>query len=112
MVFGALHRTGVAIVLIVALLAPYGRCQAPARATSHDCCAQRSAPTASVKSSCCTFRSELPAIVPNRAVLGPDAVSVSFVCDVMVAPSFTFEAATMFTQTRHTPPPGASVLRI
>src|SRR5579862_9718303 len=112
MVSGALHRVGVAIVLIVVLLAPYGRCQAPAPAASHDCCAQGSAPATSVKSSCCTFRSELPAIVPSRAVLGPDATSVLFVCDVTVAPAFTFEAATVFTQTRHTPPPGASVLRI
>src|SRR5438045_9683960 len=66
MVHGILHRAGVAVVLIATLLVPYGRCQSPSRAAAHECCKNNSVPAASVKASCCTVRSELPAIVVER----------------------------------------------
>jgi hypothetical protein len=112
MVKGMLHRAGVAIVLIATLLVPYGRCQSPSRTGTHECCNQHSAPAASAKASCCTLRSELPAIVVERAVLSPIAVHVSAASVPAVAPVIMFGAAAIAAVALPSSPPGKSVLRI
>jgi hypothetical protein len=106
------HRVAVAIVLMATLLLPYGRCQSPSRAAAHDCCKYQSAPAASVGANCCTVRSELPAIVVERAVVDPHAVTIqspavpandsAAICLTPVAPALS----------QHSPPPGKSILRI
>jgi hypothetical protein len=112
MVHGMLHRAGVAIVLIVTLLAPYGRCQSPSRAFRHECCKQHSAPAASVKANCCTVRNELPAIVVERAVPCPIAVHLSAAFLPAAASAITFEASAIAAVVHNASPPGKSVLRI
>jgi hypothetical protein len=111
MVQGMFHRAAVAIVLMATLLLPYGKCQSPSRGTAHDCC-RHSAPPPSVKASCCTVRSEVPAIVVERAVANPTAADLQ--------PEFTpapgrlalFDSATAPALPQHSPPPGKSILRI
>jgi len=112
MVHGILHRAGVAVVLIATLLVPYGRCQSPSRAAAHECCKNNSVPAASVKASCCTVRSELPAIVVERAVVSPIAVDMPAAFVAAAAPAITFEVRATGVAVRHSSPPGKSVLRI
>jgi hypothetical protein len=108
---GVLHRAGVAIVLMATLLLPYGRCQAPVRAASHECCAH-SAPMATVGTNCCIVRTQLPAIVIQRAA----PVSQRLVSAVFVVPPaepvMRFEATADAAVAHRPSPPGASVLRI
>jgi len=106
-----LHRAGVAVLLIATLLLPYGRCQSPGPAAGHDCCAHPSAPMAAVQASCCTIRGQLPAIVGHRAALGaPPLAAVAFV--VTTEPMFQAKACPLTPAAHHSPPPGASILRI
>ncbi len=109
---GILHRAGVAIVMIITLLLPYGRCQSPTRATRHDCCVHPSAPAASIKASCCTVRSELPAIVEQRAVVSPNplAILASFV--PAEEPAIQLGANATTATPHRSSPPGKSILRI
>jgi hypothetical protein len=108
---GVLHRAGVAIVLVATLLLPYGRCQAPARAASHDCCVH-SAPMATAGTNCCIVRSQLPAIVVERAApVSQRLVSAVFVVPP-AEPAMRFETTAEAAVAHHPSPPGASVLRI
>ena len=108
---GVLHRAGVAIVLTLTLLLPYGRCQSPARATGHDCCVHQS-PAASVKTNCCAIRSELPAIVEQRAVVSPNPLAV--LVAILPAEEFavSFAASATTAAPHRSSPPGKSILRI
>jgi len=107
-----LHRAGVAIVLIATLLLPYGKCQPPSRITAHDCCAHHSAPVASVKANCCTVRSELPAIVVERAIGKAAPATMATSLAVAAQPAIRFEATVPAVLSHHSPPPGKSILRI
>ena len=112
MSLGVLHRAGVAIVLIAVLLLPYGRCQAMAAASSHDCCVHHSAPSTSVKAECCTIRGQLPAVVAPRAALAPHPLSTVALVQFAAEPVTRLCAAPSKVISGHSPPPGASVLRI
>src|SRR5215831_16303688 len=92
---GVLHRAGIAIVLIATLLLPYGRCQSPGRVTAHDCCAHHSAPVAAIKANCCTVRSQLPAMVPDRAAANPDLVTAHATFVPAAAASIALPAASV-----------------
>jgi hypothetical protein len=109
---GIFQRAGVVIVLIASLLAPYGTCQSPGPTKSHECCEQDAAPKASVTANCCIVRSQLPAVVGERPALGPTAMpaAAEFVPPREAAILIHTDAATPAAQ--HSPPPGASVLRI
>jgi hypothetical protein len=109
---GVLHRAGVAIMLITMLLLPYGRCQSPTRATRHDCCVHPSAPVASVKASCCTVRSEVPAIVEQRAVVSPHLLVIQSGFIPAAEPAMQFETSATTAAAHHFSPPGKSILRI
>ena len=112
MVQGILHRAGVAIVLIAVLLLPYGRCQSPSRAGAHECCTHHSAPAASVKSSCCTVRSELPAVPVEQAVVNPGVAIMAAEFVPAAVPAVARQSAAVVAPPRHWSPPGKSVLRI
>src|SRR3954470_1754531 len=112
MVMGIIHRAGVAVVLLATLLVPYARCQSPSRAAAHECCHQHSAPAASAKANCCTVRSELPAIIVERAVVSSAAVDLPAAFVPAALPAITFEAIATISFAPHAPPPGKSVLRI
>lgn len=112
MAHGMLHRAGVAVVLIATLLLPYGRCQSPVRGDGHDCCVHPTAPAASLKASCCTVRSQLPAIVSQRAVLNAHPFAAVAFIGTAVEPAIPFQAVSKIPITHHSSPPGASVLRI
>jgi hypothetical protein len=109
---GVLHRASVAVVLILTLLLPFGRCQSPTGAARHDCCVHPSAPAASVKASCCTVRSELPAIVEQRAVVNPNPPAVLSSFLLATGPAAQFEASATTAAAHHASPPGKSILRI
>jgi len=112
MVQGMLHRAGVVIVLIAALLLPYGRCQSPGRAASHECCVQGAAADASVKANCCIVRTELPAVIVERAVPGPSLAPIAASYVSAAEPAMIVESGATTPVAHHYPPPGASVLRI
>ena len=113
MAHGMLHRAGVAVVLIATLLLPYGRCQSPVRGDGHDCCVHPTAPAAaSVKASCCTVRSQLPAIVSQRAVLSASPFATVAFVGTAAEPAIPFQSVSKIQTTHHSSPPGASVLRI
>ncbi len=108
---GLLYRTGIAIVLMATLLLPYGRCQAPARAASHDCC-EHSVPLATVGTNCCIVRSQLPAVVVKPAAApSPRFASAVFVVPA-AGPAMRFGATTRADATHLSSPPGPFVLRI
>jgi hypothetical protein len=109
---GMLHRAGEAIVLIAVLLLPYGRCQSPVRGDGHDCCVHPPAPAASLESSCCTVRSQLPAIVGQRAVLSAPPVATMAFAGTATESAIQLVIAPKSPMAQHSPPPGASVLRI
>ena len=109
---GVLYRTGVAILMIIALLLPYGRCQSPIRATRHDCCVHQSTPAASVKASCCTVRSELPAIIEQRAVVSSNPLAIVASLLPATESAMQFEASSTTAAAHHSSPPGKSILRI
>ena len=111
MVQGMLHRAGVAIVLMATLLVPYGRCQAPNRTAGHECCMRHAAPAASLKASCCTVRSEIPAIVVERAVPNPNAMMLQPTPVAIAAPAAISMKFVVPPFLEHSPPPGKSVLR-
>jgi len=112
MVYGMFHRAGVAIALIAAILAPYGRCQSPDRAKAHECCMHHSAPAPALKANCCTIRSELPAVpVEHDAV---NSVTTDVTNAFVAAPSVssTPASAEATAPAGHWSPPGKPVLRI
>src|SRR3954449_9504955 len=112
MATGIFHRAAMAVVLIASLLVPYARCQSASRAAAHECCQQHSAPALSLKASCCTIRSELPAIVVERAVVSPGMVDMPSGFGPAATPTITVEATATTAIAQYSPPPGKSVLRI
>lgn len=109
---GMLHRAGVAIVLIATLLVPYGRCQSPAGAAGHDCCAHSTAPMSAVKANCCTVRTQPPAIPVERAALSPHDLAATAFFGACGEAAIKFPVAPKTPAPHHSPPPGASILRI
>jgi hypothetical protein len=112
MSLGVLHRAGVAVMLIAVLLLPYGRCQAMAAASSHDCCVRHSAPSTSVKAECCTIRGQLQAVVSPRTALAPHPLSAVALLHSAAEPVTRYHAASPKIVAGHSPPPGRCVLRI
>jgi hypothetical protein len=106
------QRAAVVIMLIASLLAPYGRCQSPGRTISHECCVQDAAPKTSVTANCCIVRSQLPAVVGERRALGPAVMPIAAECVPSREPAILFHANAAIPAAHHSPPPGASVLRI
>src|SRR5437764_4837695 len=112
MVNGMLHRAGVAIVLIAALLLPLGTCRSLSPAAAHDCCVHHPVRLASVKASCCTVRSQLPAVATETTALSAAPASITASLDMFAQLATPFEPAAPTLLPRHFPPPGKSILRI
>jgi hypothetical protein len=109
---GIFQRACVAVLLIASLLAPYGRCQPPGRATSHTCCLQDSTPKASVTGNCCVVRSQVPAVEGKRASLDLTVLPTTSEFVPLRAPATLLHASMANPIEQSSPPPGASVLRI
>ena len=67
---------------------------------------------ASVEASCCTVRSELPAIVVDPAVANPNPIALPVSLVPPAAAEATFQASAAATVVHHSPPAGKSILRI
>lgn len=108
---GVFHRAGVAIVLIATLLLPFGTCQPGARRASHDCCSH-AAPVASLKADCCIVRSEMPAVVAERAAVDPVALYSAAPVLLASGPVIAIPSGFSVTLAEDSPPPGKFILRI
>jgi hypothetical protein len=78
---GVFQRAAVAIVLMGAMLAPFGICLQPTHKAAHSCCSQASKSSQSVRTNCCTASAPLPAVVvaPNLPGSAPMTVAQEFI---------------------------------
>jgi hypothetical protein len=105
-------RAAAAIVLMGALLAPFGTCLQRAHKTAHSCCPHASEPGKTAQANCCTLSASLPAVVVATNLPGsvPIAVPQEFISsDELLSPS-AFENLAVIPP--HSPPTGAFALRI
>jgi hypothetical protein len=106
------QRAAVAIVLMGALLAPFGICLQPAHSATHRCCQQASQKGSTAKQDCCVVRNDAPAVIvlPATAGSGPMVlVSTYLAASEISSPRETTVAALVPT---HAPPGRTSILRI
>ena|ERR1035441_155568 len=110
MLRGSFQRAAVAVLLMVALLAPFGTCRPISGASQHSCCASEQ--SATVGADCCIARPLLPAVVKERVL--PDQMAFAVVLKVLplAETAASYDAAPTAVVGPHSPPPGASVLRI
>ena len=109
---GTLKRAGMAILLVITLLLPYGTCQPAPRASHHDCCGQHSAPMASLKADCCIVHSELPAVVVEKAAVDPVGNISPCPMPPGPTPAITVNPGVHFALVDTSPPPGKFILRV
>ena len=109
---GVFQRAAVAMVMIVALLAPFGSCVQWTHKAAHSCCAKLSEPSKGLHADCCSASAPQPAVVVTPDLPDPSAIAVEqrFVSSSeLTAPGeLTFTAVIP----PKSPPTGAFILRI
>src|ERR1035441_10454961 len=112
MLRGVFHRTAVAIVLMGALLAPFGTCLQRTHKTAHGCCAPASDPSRTAQTNCCAAGAPLPAVViaPNLPGSTSIAVALEFVSSDELSSRGKFPILAVIPP--QSPPTGAFILRI
>jgi len=109
---GFFQRATVAIVLMGALLAPFGTCLQRTHRTTHSCCSHASHPGKMTRPDCCTARSESPvAIVVQTSEGSAPMVIVSAFLSASEAAS-PREVSVMSIIPQYSPPGRTSILRI
>jgi hypothetical protein len=106
------QRAAVAIVLMGALLAPFGVCLQRTQHTAHSCCAHASQTGRIAKPDCCTLREQSPTVpvAPASAGSAPMIlVRAFFSTSELSSPR---EVLAAFIIPQHSPPGRASILRI
>jgi hypothetical protein len=106
------QRAAVAIVLMVTLLAPLGICRQPAPAAKHRCCAMASDHDPSVRTDCCVVRTPVAAIASERVLPNTSPLQIESEIAALVEPASLLDVPAAIVVGPHSPPPGASVLRI
>jgi len=81
MLRGVFQRAAVAIVLMGALLAPFGTCMQRTHMGAHSCCSHASESRKTAQSNCCVASASLPAVVvaPNLPVSAPMTFAQEFI---------------------------------
>ena len=81
MLRGVLQRAAVAIVLMGALLAPFGTCLQRMHKAAHSCCSHASESRKTAQTNCCVASAPLPAVVvaPNLPGSAPMTAAQEFI---------------------------------
>src|ERR1035437_1493025 len=106
------QRAAVAIVLMVTLLAPLGICRQPDPAAKHRCCAMAADHTPSARTDCCVVPAPVPAVENKRVLPNTSPLQIESEMAALVEPASLLDVAAAIIVGPHSPPPGASVLRI
>jgi hypothetical protein len=84
MKIGIFQRVGLTVLLIGAMLMPFGTCPQMKHTTAHSCCAPASETGKTIKANCCVVREQQPAVVvvpslPNSAPMAaaPELISTN-----------------------------------
>jgi hypothetical protein len=112
MLKGIFQRAAVAIVLMGALLAPFGTCLQRTHKTAHSCCLHTSESRNAAQPNCCIARAPLTAVLvaPNLPGSAPMTVAQDFIStDELSLPS---QFPILDVIPPHSPPTGAFNLRI
>jgi len=109
---GFFQRAAVAILLMGALLAPFGVCLQPAQRTAHSCCSHASQPGNSARQNCCIVREQPPASVATPASTGTAPVILARAFFAASEISSPREVPAPAIVPPHSPPLRASILRI
>jgi hypothetical protein len=106
------QRAAVAIVLMGALLAPFGICLQRTQHTAHSCCSHASQTGKTAKPDCCTLREQSPAVLvaPVSAGSAPMVLVHAFFSASELSSPREVPAAPIIPQ--HSPPGRTSILRI
>lgn len=109
---GVFQRAAVAMVMIVALLAPFGSCLQWQFKAAHSCCARLSEPSKGLQANCCAASAPQPAIVVTPNLPDPSAIAVEqqFVASSELTAFGEF--TTLAVIPPKSPPTGAFILRI
>jgi hypothetical protein len=109
---GFFQRAAVAIVLMGALLAPFGTCLQRTQHTAHSCCSHASQAGKTAKPDCCTVSNQSPVamVAPAFAGSAPMVISRVFLSASELSSPREVPAAAIIPQ--HSPPGRASILRI
>jgi len=112
MLNGVFQRAAMAIILMGALLAPFGTCLYRTHKAAHSCCARAPEASLTAQVNCCTVSATLPAIVIATNLAGSDPMTVArqFVsADELARP---IELPKSSASPPLSPPTGAFILRI
>src|ERR1035441_10247282 len=102
----------VAIVPMAALLAPLGFCRQLATSPKHHCCAMAATDNPSVRTDCCVVRAPVPAIESKRVLPNTSQIQTDREFAARVEPASSLDLHAAIIVGPHSPPPGASILRI
>ncbi|MGD0628133.1 MAG: hypothetical protein ABR987_02205 [Terracidiphilus sp.] len=106
------QRAMVAIFLVASLIAPIGTCLQQTHKAGHDCCVPMPASSTAIQNDCCTAKSTLPAMVVAPNLSGSAASNVVMETISTIEISSPSDLPVLAVIPPHSPPPGASILRI
>ena len=112
MVWMKFQRAAVAILLMATLFAPFGTCRQTAHMAKHACCSTAPDHCAAVRADCCSVRTPAPAVVIVRDLPSPPPIQCHHEPGGLFQTATFYEVAAATIVGPHSPPPGASVLRI
>lgn len=112
MLQGVFQRSAVTIVLMGALLAPFGICLQPMHKAAHSCCSHASESNQSAQTNCCTASTPLSAVVVAPLLSGSASLIVVRAFVPLGEPDSSSEFPVLSVIPLHSPPVGAFNLRI
>jgi hypothetical protein len=105
------QRAAMAILLMAMMVAPFAVCLQQGHKGAHSCCMQPEG-SHSLRTNCCTVRTQLPATLLAPAVTGTSSLSAGQVSVMREATPAPFVQPVLAVTPPLSPPAGAFILRI
>jgi hypothetical protein len=111
MLRGSFQRAAMAILLIGMMIAPFATCLQQGHKGAHSCC-MPSERSHSLRTNCCTVRTQLPATLAAPTLPRTSSLSAVYVAFRREAMPVSFERPAVAAIPPLSPPPGAFILRL